>query len=57
VRRAWLRARGLPPGLPAGNLSRLGGCDAWVWFDHTTSVIALPTHMREGLEETYPFGL
>jgi protein-L-isoaspartate(D-aspartate) O-methyltransferase len=31
--------------------------DAYVWFDDTTAVIALPTHAREGSEETYPFGL
>jgi erythromycin esterase-like protein len=31
--------------------------DAWVWFDDTTAVIALPTCMRAGAEDTYPFGL
>ena len=31
--------------------------DAWVWFDHTTAVHALPTTVREGVPETYPFGL
>jgi erythromycin esterase-like protein len=31
--------------------------DAYVWFDETTAVTPLPTRMREGAEETYPFGL
>jgi erythromycin esterase-like protein len=31
--------------------------DAYVWFDETTAVTPLPTHMRRGAEETYPFGL
>jgi len=31
--------------------------DAYVWFDETTAVTPLPTRMREGPEETYPFGL
>lgn len=31
--------------------------DAYVWMDSTTAVMALPTHMRLGAEETYPFGL
>jgi protein-L-isoaspartate(D-aspartate) O-methyltransferase len=31
--------------------------DAYVWFDHTTAVVALPTRMREGQDETWPFGL
>lgn len=31
--------------------------DAFVWFDETTAVTPLPTHMRKGAEETYPFGL
>lgn len=31
--------------------------DAYVWFDETTAVTPLPTAMREGAEETYPFGL
>jgi protein-L-isoaspartate(D-aspartate) O-methyltransferase len=31
--------------------------DAYVWFDQTTAVTALPTRMRVGEDETYPFGL
>ncbi|MDP3747471.1 MAG: protein-L-isoaspartate(D-aspartate) O-methyltransferase [Phenylobacterium sp.] len=31
--------------------------DAYVWFDETTAVTPLPTRMREGPEETWPFGL
>jgi erythromycin esterase-like protein len=31
--------------------------DAYVWFDETTAVTPLPTQMREGAEDTYPFGL
>jgi erythromycin esterase-like protein len=31
--------------------------DAYVWFDETTAVTALPTAERPGVDETYPFGL
>lgn len=31
--------------------------DAYVWFDETTAVTPLPTRVREGAKETYPFGL
>ena len=31
--------------------------DAWVWFDRTSAVTALPTKVREGVPDTYPFGL
>jgi erythromycin esterase-like protein len=31
--------------------------DGYVWFDETTAVIALPTRVRGGEDETYPFGL
>lgn len=31
--------------------------DAWVWFDRTSAVEALPTAPVVGAEETYPFGL
>ena len=31
--------------------------DAWVWFDETTAVTPLPTGQREGVDETWPFGL
>jgi protein-L-isoaspartate(D-aspartate) O-methyltransferase len=31
--------------------------DAWVWFDRTSAVSALPAKVREGVPETYPFGL
>jgi len=35
--------------------------DAWVWFDETKAVTALPAELRPGehreVEETYPFGL
>ncbi len=31
--------------------------DAYVWFDQTGAVTPLPTPMRKGAEETYPFGL
>jgi protein-L-isoaspartate(D-aspartate) O-methyltransferase len=34
-----------------------GQFDAYVWFDETTAVTPLPTRMRKGAEETYPFGL
>ena len=43
--------------------SHYSGCslpqqfDAWVWFDETTAVTPLPTARREGVEETWPFGL
>jgi erythromycin esterase-like protein len=43
--------------------SHYSGCslpqqfDAYVWFDETSAVTPLPTRMREGPEETYPFGL
>jgi erythromycin esterase-like protein len=43
--------------------SHYSGCslpqqfDAYVWFDETTAVRALPTAERPGAEETYPFGL
>ncbi|HZW16265.1 MAG TPA: protein-L-isoaspartate(D-aspartate) O-methyltransferase [Brevundimonas sp.] len=43
--------------------SHYSGCslpqqfDAWVWFDQTTAVTPLPTARREGVEETWPFGL
>ena len=44
-------------------LSHYSGCslpqqfDAYVWFDETAAVTPLPTQMRKGAEETYPFGL
>jgi protein-L-isoaspartate(D-aspartate) O-methyltransferase len=31
--------------------------DAYLWFDETSAVTPLPTKVREGAEETYPFGL
>jgi len=31
--------------------------DAYVWFDQTQAVEALPTRVREGVPDTYPFGL
>jgi hypothetical protein len=32
--------------------------DAFVWFDETTAVTPLgPQHAREGVPDTYPFGL
>jgi erythromycin esterase-like protein len=31
--------------------------DAWVWFDETSAVTALPGRQRPGEDETYPFGL
>ncbi|MFZ5667930.1 MAG: protein-L-isoaspartate(D-aspartate) O-methyltransferase [Pseudomonadota bacterium] len=31
--------------------------DAWVWFDETRAVTALPTEMKAGEDETWPFGL
>ncbi|HJV43541.1 erythromycin esterase family protein [Caulobacter sp.] len=31
--------------------------DAFVWFDETRAVTALPTRVRAGEDETYPFGL
>jgi len=31
--------------------------DAWVWFDETSAVTALPGEQRPGEDETYPFGL
>jgi protein-L-isoaspartate(D-aspartate) O-methyltransferase len=31
--------------------------DAYIWFNETTAVTPLPTRIREGAEETYPFGL
>lgn len=31
--------------------------DAYVWFDETTAVTPLPTRIRGGAEETYPFAL
>ncbi|MCR0982404.1 erythromycin esterase family protein [Roseomonas populi] len=34
-----------------------GQFDAYVWFDETTAVTPLPTRVKEGPEETYPFGL
>ncbi|HYC97178.1 protein-L-isoaspartate(D-aspartate) O-methyltransferase [Brevundimonas sp.] len=43
--------------------SHYSGCslpeqfDAWVWFDETTAVTPLPTARREGVAETWPFGL
>jgi erythromycin esterase-like protein len=34
-----------------------GQFDAWVWFDETQAVTPLPGKVREGEDETYPFGL
>jgi erythromycin esterase-like protein len=31
--------------------------DAYVWFDETTAVTPLPTKVREGVDDTWPFGL
>jgi protein-L-isoaspartate(D-aspartate) O-methyltransferase len=31
--------------------------DAYIWFDETTAVTPLPSRVRKGPEETYPFGL
>jgi erythromycin esterase-like protein len=31
--------------------------DAWVWFDETEAVTPLPTEVKPGEDETYPFGL
>ncbi len=31
--------------------------DAYVWFAETRAVTPLPTTVREGVPETYPFGL
>jgi erythromycin esterase-like protein len=31
--------------------------DAYVWFDKTTAVMPLPTAVREGVDDTWPFGL
>jgi protein-L-isoaspartate(D-aspartate) O-methyltransferase len=31
--------------------------DAFVWFDETTAVTPLPTRVRKGEDDTYPFGL
>jgi erythromycin esterase-like protein len=31
--------------------------DAYVWFDETTAVTALPTHTRKGPDDTWPTGL
>lgn len=31
--------------------------DAWVWFDETKAVTPLPATRREGVPETWPFGL
>jgi erythromycin esterase-like protein len=31
--------------------------DAYLWFDETRAVTPLPTTAREGVPETYPFGL
>jgi protein-L-isoaspartate(D-aspartate) O-methyltransferase len=31
--------------------------DEYVWFDETQAVRALPTPVREGMADTYPFGL
>lgn len=31
--------------------------DAFVWFDETHAVTDLPTQVRSGEDETYPFGL
>jgi erythromycin esterase-like protein len=37
--------------------SLAGQFDAWLWFDETTAVQALPTETVPGGDETYPFGL
>ena len=31
--------------------------DAYLWFDETRAVTPLPATPREGVPETYPFGL
>ena len=31
--------------------------DAYVWFDETTAVTPLPAEQKEGVPDTYPFGL
>jgi len=31
--------------------------DEYVWFNETRAVTPLPTQVREGLADTYPFGL
>ena len=31
--------------------------DAFLWFDETTAVTPLPSRVRAGDDETYPFGL
>jgi erythromycin esterase-like protein len=31
--------------------------DAYVWFDETSAVTAIPTRQKPGAEDTYPFGL
>jgi len=31
--------------------------DEYVWFDETQAVRALPTPVREGMADTYPFGV
>jgi erythromycin esterase-like protein len=31
--------------------------DAYVWFEESNAVTPLPTKRREGMPETYPFGL
>lgn len=31
--------------------------DAYVWFEVTRAITALPVKPREGMPETYPFGL
>jgi erythromycin esterase-like protein len=31
--------------------------DAFVWFDETTAVSPLPTRVRAGPDDTWPFGL
>jgi hypothetical protein len=31
--------------------------DGFVWFDETHAVTELPTAIRAGEDETYPFGL
>lgn len=34
-----------------------GQFDGWVWFDETRPVTPAPSHQREGVPETWPFGL
>jgi hypothetical protein len=32
--------------------------DAWVWFDETNAITPLePDHRRDGVPDTYPFGV